>query len=160
MRSPPSGCRVGPPCPQLVGAGARQYATGTMSPLRHLLRSPLLRALLCVELALRTLMPVGVMVSGDVGHGLEVQLCTAQGLQTLWLPGEPAAPAQRSGSGHADTVCAFSLAAGATLAAADALISQPVTSVAWIAARGTTRDFLAAIRRAHSPRAPPVQLPV
>jgi len=131
-----------------------------MSPLRHLVRSPLLRALLCVELALRAVMPVGVMVSGDVGHGLEVQLCTVQGLQTLWLPGEPAAPARGSDSGHADTVCAFSLAAGATLAAADALVPQPVTSPVLVTARGTTRDFVVAIQRAQSPRAPPVQLPV
>ncbi|MCC6172007.1 MAG: DUF2946 family protein [Gammaproteobacteria bacterium] len=132
-----------------------------MSPLRNLVRKPLLRALLCVALGLRALTPAGVMVSGDLDQGFEVQLCTVHGLQTLSLPGpgEPAEPARGSGSGHADPACPFSLAAGAALAPAAAPLLRAAASVVQIAERGTARNFVAAIQRAQSPRAPPVRLP-
>ena len=130
-----------------------------MSPLRNLVRNPLLRALLCVALGLRAMTPAGVMVAGDIGHGFEVQLCTVHGLQTLSLPGpgEPAEPTR--GSAQVDPVCPFALAAGAALAPAAAPLRRAAASVMQIVERGTARNFVAAIQRAQSPRAPPVQLP-
>ena len=130
-----------------------------MSPLRNLVRNPLLRALLCVALGLRALTPAGVMVSGDVDRGFEVQLCTAHGLQTLSPPepGEPAAPAPDSG--HADTLCLFSLLTGAALPAAAGPVLQTAASAPRVAERGTARHFVAAIQRAQSARAPPIPLP-
>lgn len=130
-----------------------------MSPLRNLGRSPLLRALLCLALGLRALTPAGVMVSGDAGQGLEVRLCTVNGLQLLSLPGEPAAPVPAPDSAHADVVCPFSLAAGAALAPVSAAALPVAAAAAQLAERGTLRYFVAAIQRAQSPRAPPVRLP-
>lgn len=130
-----------------------------MSPLRNLVRKPLLRALLCVALGLRALTPAGVMVSGDVERGFEVQLCTVHGLQTLSLPGpgEPAEPAR--GSGEADTLCLFSLVTGAALSAAVGPVLQTVASAPQVVELSTARHFVAAIQRAQSARAPPVRLP-
>lgn len=128
-----------------------------MTSLRSLARHPLLRALLLLALALRAATPAGVMVSGDVAGGFEVQLCTASGLQSLVLPGEPDAPP--TGAQHDAGVCLFSLVAGAALAPDAGLAPRTHALPALAVPRGTPLRYVAAIQRTQSSRGPPTRLP-
>jgi hypothetical protein len=120
-----------------------------VNPLRSAARRPLLRVLLLLALAVRALMPAGVMASAADG-ALTLQLCTAAGIESVTLPGTPP-PADR----HIDGACLGALSDGNPLAVPPVRFA-PVSPAHVVAGEFPRASCpLPAIQRSQSPRGPP-----
>lgn len=127
-------------------------------------RSPLLVALLLVAFVARGLIPVGFMPATHAGLGLQLMLCTADGLaHSAAEPGlhvagapdsEPRAPAPHGGEGH-ESPCAYAASASVAPPMVFAAVAVVPRAAPTVVAHRDATVVHPAIVRSQTPRAPP-----
>jgi len=131
---------------------------------RTLHRSPRLVALLIVAFVARGLIPAGFMPATHAGLGLQLMLCTADGLaQSAAGPGlhfagaqdsEPRAPAPHGGEGH-ESPCAYAASASVAPPMVFAAVAVAPRGAPTLVAHRAVTVAHPSIVRSQSPRAPP-----